>query len=61
MGGGKYKVIWSGKVRKQVAKCPLNVQKKFWLLVNDLRKKGAIQKNWSHFSSLGKDVYGNTD
>ena len=53
----KYKVVWKNKIRKQISKCPVKVQRKFFQLVRDIERKGAIQKEWSNFSVLGKDFY----
>lgn len=53
----KYKVVWKNKIRKQISKCPVKVQRKFFQLVRDIERKGAIQKEWSNFSALGKDFY----
>ena len=57
MGIKKYTVKWKKKIEKQIRKCPYNIQQKFWLLVSDLKEKGPIQKGWSNFSELEKDVY----
>lgn len=52
-----FTVIWKKKVSKQVRNLPLDVQKAFFLLINDLKKTGAIQPNWRNFSSLGNNKY----
>ena len=44
-------------MQKQIAQCPLFIQKKFGKLVDDLMETGAIQKKWKNFSALGKNVY----
>lgn len=48
-------VTWRRKIDKQIARMPLLEQKKFKLLVNDIKNKGAIQPGWRNFSSLGKN------
>lgn len=53
----KYKVKILKKVLKNLEKMPLGEQKKFWLLVNDIKKKGAIRTEWQNFSELEKDKY----
>lgn len=53
----QYKVIWKRKLEKQILQMPQSEQKKFALLVNDLRKAGPIQRNWKNFSDLGKNKY----
>lgn len=52
-----YRVTWKKKIDKELQKLPVEVQKLFKLLVNDIRKNGAIQKEWRNFSSLGKNKY----
>ncbi len=53
----KYEVIWKNKIEKRIKKCPLYIQQKFWLLIDDLRKTGPIQNNWANFSAIGKNLY----
>ena len=53
----KYSVIWKRRVEKQIRRCPEYVQQKFWILVNDLKDYGPIQKGWSNYSTLKKNVY----
>lgn len=36
---------------------PLSIQDKFTLLVEDIKKFGAIQKGWQNFSDLGNNKY----
>jgi len=36
---------------------PKDIQFKFESLVNDLREKGPIRKEWPNFSKLGKNEY----
>ena len=50
-------VTWRRKIDKQIARMPLLEQKKFKLLVNDIKNKGAIQPGWRNFSSLVKNKY----
>jgi hypothetical protein len=42
---------------KNLTKLPASVQKLFFLLVEDLKADGPIQKSWSNFSALGKNRY----
>ena len=53
----EYRVEWKKRVAKQIAKCPVAIQKKFFKLVSDLTKTGAIQSKWKNFSSLGGNLY----
>ena len=55
--GKTYKVIWKRKVEKGIGKCPGYVQQKFWVLVDDIKKKGPIRKEWKNFSELTENVY----
>jgi len=34
---------------------PIDVQKLLFLLIEDLKSYGPIQKSWQNFSPLGKD------
>lgn len=52
-----YKVKILKKAEKSLKKMPLEEQKKLYLLIEDIKKKGAIQKEWKNFSSLGNDKY----
>ena len=52
-----YMVKISKKVRKQVKKMPLDVQDIFTVLVEDIKRHGAIRTNWRNFSDLGKGKY----
>ena len=42
---------------KNVLKMPKDIQFNFESLVNDLREKGPIRKEWPNFSKLGKNEY----
>lgn len=53
----RFSVIIKNKVLKNLNKLPIDIQNKFFILVEDIREKGAIQSNWSNFSSLGNDKY----
>jgi mRNA-degrading endonuclease RelE of RelBE toxin-antitoxin system len=52
-----YTIVIPKKIRRSVEKLPDDVQDVFWLLVDVLREKGAIRKEWKNFSDLGKDKY----
>ncbi|RLB78767.1 MAG: hypothetical protein DRH24_13875, partial [Deltaproteobacteria bacterium] len=45
------------KVNRGLKKLPTNVQKLLFLLVEDLKADGPIQKSWDNFSPLGNDKY----
>ena len=42
---------------KSLTKLPVSTGKLFFLLVEDLKADGPIQKSWSNFSSLGSNQY----
>ena len=42
---------------KNIQKMPKDIQFNFESLVNDLREKGPIRKEWPNFSKLGKNEY----
>ena len=52
-----YKVKIKKKVLRGLAKMPKNVQKLLFLLIEDLKADGPIQKTWHNFCSLAKDRY----
>lgn len=53
----KYNVKIKKKVARGLKKFPKDVQKLLFLLIEDLKSDGPIQKNWQNFSPLGKDQY----
>ena len=53
----EYKVKIKQKVNKGLNKLPNNVLKLFFLLIEDLKADGPIQKSWQNFSSLGENKY----
>ncbi len=52
-----YEVKIKKKVARDLTKLPANVQKLLFLLLEDLKADGPIQKSWQNFSPLGKDTY----
>ncbi|MBI4585917.1 MAG: site-specific integrase [Planctomycetes bacterium] len=44
-------------VLRRLGKLPQRVRDKFYFLIQDLRDKGPILKDWPNFSSLGMDKY----
>lgn len=52
-----YSVKIMKKVKKNIKKMPLDIQNKFTLLVEDIKKKGALRTEWQNFSELEKDKY----
>jgi len=53
----RYRVKIKKKVNRGLKKLPTNVQKLLFLLVEDLKADGPIQKSWDNFSPLGNDKY----
>ena len=53
----QYTVMWKTKVGRNVRKLPVDIQEKVFLLLKDLEEQGPHRKNWSNFSSIGKNVY----
>lgn len=45
------------KVARGLLKLPADVQKLLFLLIEDLKADGPIQKSWQNFSSLGGNKY----
>ena len=52
-----YKVIIHKKALKNIAKLPLQIQKKLKYLAMDLQNKGAMQPHWANFSKIGENEY----
>ncbi len=53
----EYQVTIKRKVSKGLNKLPKNIQKLLFLLTEDLKADGPIQKSWQNFSPLGEDKY----
>lgn len=53
----KYEVKIRKKVLRGLGKLPENVRKLLFLLIEDLKADGPIQKSWRNFSPLGHDTY----
>jgi mRNA-degrading endonuclease RelE of RelBE toxin-antitoxin system len=52
-----YEVRIKKKVARGLKKLPANIRKLLFLLIEDLKADGPIQKSWSNFSPLGNDNY----
>jgi mRNA-degrading endonuclease RelE of RelBE toxin-antitoxin system len=52
-----YEVRIRSSIIKNLTKLPISVQKLFFMLVEDLKADGPIQKSWPSFSTLGKNQY----
>jgi mRNA-degrading endonuclease RelE of RelBE toxin-antitoxin system len=52
-----FNVIVKKKVQKNVEKMPPDIKKLVVLLIDDLKEKGSILKNWDNFSKIGDDKY----
>jgi mRNA-degrading endonuclease RelE of RelBE toxin-antitoxin system len=53
----QYTVKIKKKASRGLKKLPANVQKLLFLLIEDLKADGPIQKSWNNFSPLGDDNY----
>jgi mRNA-degrading endonuclease RelE of RelBE toxin-antitoxin system len=53
----KYSVVLNKKVRKSLAKVPLNIRDKFFILAEQLAEQGPVAANWHNYSKLGKNEY----
>ena len=53
----QYEVRIKKKALRNLKKLPINVQKLLFLLIEDLRADGPIQKSWHNFSPLDKETY----
>lgn len=52
-----YSVLIKRKTERGLKKLPKDVGKLLFLLIEDLKADGAIQKSWHNFSPLGEDKY----
>jgi len=53
----EYRVKIKKKANRGLRKLPVNVRKLLFLLIEDLKADGPIQKSWNNFSPLGDDKY----
>jgi mRNA-degrading endonuclease RelE of RelBE toxin-antitoxin system len=53
----KYEVKIKKKALRGLTKLPDNVRKLLFLLIEDLKSDGPIQKGWHNFSPLSNDRY----
>lgn len=53
----EFEVKIKKKIIRNLKKLPVNVQKLFFLLVEDLKADGPIQKSWNNFSPLEDGKY----
>jgi len=53
----QYEVKIKKKALRYLKKLPINVQKLLFLLIEDLKADGPIQKSWHNFSPLSKETY----
>lgn len=52
-----YEVIIKRRILRSLQKMPAPIQRKMANLVEDLRERGPIRKDWPNYSRLGKDQY----
>jgi hypothetical protein len=55
--GYTYAVVFTKKVRKNLAKVPRNIRNKFFILAEQLAEHGPVAANWSNYSKLGPNEY----
>jgi len=53
----QFEVKIKKKASRGLIKLPDNVQKLLFLLIEDLKADGPIQKSWNNFFPLGDDRY----
>ncbi len=53
----QYEVKIKKKALRDLQKLPTDVKKLLFLLVEDLKADGPIQKGWHNFSPLSKEMY----
>ena len=53
----KYSVVFSRKVRKNLAKIPSKIRDKFFMLTEQLSEQGPIAANWPNYSKLCHGEY----
>jgi mRNA-degrading endonuclease RelE of RelBE toxin-antitoxin system len=52
-----YQVLIRKKTEKGLSRLPLEVRQLFFLLVEDMKLIGPIQRDWKNFSKLGDNKY----
>ncbi len=52
-----YEIRIRKRVVRRLEKLPKRIRQLLFLLIEDLKMDGPIQKNWKNFSPLGKDQY----
>ena len=52
-----FQVIVKRKVERGLRKLPENIRDKFFILAEQLRKKGPIAPNWQNYKALGNNRY----
>ena len=52
-----YEVKIKRKALRGLKRLPITVQKLLFLLIEDLKADGPIQKSWHNFSPLSKETY----
>lgn len=53
----KYEVRIKKKAEKNLGRLPVEVRQLFFLLVENLKESGPIQRDWRNFSKLGGNEY----
>ncbi|OGV68002.1 MAG: hypothetical protein A2283_10705 [Lentisphaerae bacterium RIFOXYA12_FULL_48_11] len=53
----KYEVRIKKKAEKNLNRLSLEVRQLFFLLVEDMKESGPIQRDWKNFSKLGENEY----
>jgi len=53
----KYRVRIKKKVNRGLKKLPGNIQKLLFLLIEDLKADGPVQKSWQNFSPLEENKF----
>lgn len=54
---GRFEVVWSRKIDREIAKLPKSIRVRFAMLVKDLRVGGPAQAAWPNYSPLGPEKF----
>jgi mRNA-degrading endonuclease RelE of RelBE toxin-antitoxin system len=52
-----YTITIKTKIDRKLNKLPVEVKKLFFLVIEDLKNDGPIQRQWHNFSAIGKNKY----
>ena len=55
--GDLFNVLIKKKVLKNLSRIPLDIQEKFWLLIEEIELKGPARSDWKNYSKIGQNEH----